>query len=98
MSLTDDLERGALAETLLANDAFRKAVAECEQTIHEAWAACPVRDTEGAHQLRLMLKSLADVVGVLEACVDNGKSARDELERIRGERNKVLSPREWRGN
>lgn len=98
MSLTDDLERGAHAEALLSNDAFKKAVTDVEQTIHEAWAACPVRDTEGAHQLRLMLKALTDVVGVLEACVDDGKSARDELERQRGERNKVLSPREWRGN
>jgi hypothetical protein len=98
MSLDKDLDRGALAESLLSNDAFKQAVTECEQTIHNAWAACPVRDIDGAHQLRLMLKSLADIVGLLEACVDNGKSAAEELERIRGERNKILSPREWRGN
>lgn len=95
MSLTQDLERGALAESLLSNDAFKQAVTEVEQTIHEAWAACPVRDVDGAHQLRLMLKALTDVVGVLEACVDNGKSAREELERMQS---KVLSPREWKGN
>ena len=98
MSLDDDLTRGAHAETLLSNDAFKKAISDVEQTIHDAWAACPVRDTEGAHQLRLMLKALADVVGALEACVDDGKSARDELERLQGQRNKVLSPREWKGN
>lgn len=97
MSLQEELNRGALSETLLSNAAFKQAVSDAEQTIHEAWASCPVRDTEGAHQLRLMLKALADIVGILEASVDNGKAAAEELERIRGERNKVLSPREWKG-
>lgn len=95
MSLDQDLRSGAQAESLLSNPAFKKAIEEVEQTIHEAWAACPVRDVDGAHQLRLMLKALTDVRGVLESCVDNGNAARIEIERLR---KNVLSPREWKGN
>lgn len=96
MSLEHDLERGARAARILADDIFTGAFDEVKKTIHDMWEACPVRDREGAHELRLMLKLLGDVRAVLEATIDDGKAAKAELERLN--QNKVLSPRDWRGN
>lgn len=95
MALEADLERGARAARILADDTFTGAFDTVKQTIHEMWEACPIRDKEGAHELRLMLKLLGDVRGVLEAAVEDGKAAKAELERLNSHR--VLSPREWKG-
>ena len=51
------------------------------QAIHEAWEACPLRDTDGAHVLKLQLKLLGDVRANLEQAVTDGKLAAAEIDR-----------------
>lgn len=92
MSLEDDITRGAKAQALLQNPVFTEAFDSVSQAIHDQWANCPVRDRDGAHELRLMLKLLTDVRAVFELAVTDGKEARrriDELNRP------VLTPKQW---
>jgi len=93
MDLTKQVERGNHAARLLNDPLLQEAFASVETAIHEQWAASPIRDHEGAHELRLMLKLLTDLKAVFEGAVTDGKVAADELNR----RNKVLSPRQWSG-
>jgi hypothetical protein len=51
------------------------------KAIHEAWEACPVRDTEGQHVLKLQLKLLGDVRANLEQAITDGKLASIEVDR-----------------
>ncbi len=94
MTLQKDVERGARANALLEDPLLKEAFQSVEQAIHEKWAECPLRDKEGAHGLRLMLKLLGDVRAVLESTVADGKVAAAELERLN---RRVLSPAQWSG-
>jgi hypothetical protein len=92
--LTKDVERGNQAARLLNDPVLCDAFEEVKRAIHEQWASCPLRDREGAHELRLMLKLTNDVWAVLEAALSDGKVAVQELERLN---RKVLTPKEWSG-
>ena len=94
MNLTDDVSRGAEAKALLETPAFVRAMENVRTAIHERWESAPVRDVEGQHELKLMLKLLNDVQSVLEAAVFDGNAAAQELDRLNA---KVLSPRQWMG-
>jgi microcompartment protein CcmL/EutN len=74
---------------------LQEAFGSVEQAIHEKWADCPLRDREGAHELKLMLKLLGDVRAVLEAAVSDGKIAAQRLDELNSRR--VLSPAQWSG-
>jgi hypothetical protein len=74
---------------------LQEAFGSVEQAIHEKWADCPMRDREGAHELKLMLKLLGDVRAVLEAAVSDGKIAAQRLDELNSRR--VLSPAQWSG-
>jgi hypothetical protein len=92
MTLEDDMTRGAKAQALLQNPLFVEAFESVSQAIHDQWANCPVRDRDGAHELRLMLKLLNDVRSVFELAVSDGKEARRRLDEL----NKpVLTPKQW---
>jgi hypothetical protein len=95
MSLPKDVERGSRAQTLLTDPLFSEAFENVRTAIHEKWEACPLRDRDGAHELRLMLKLLGDVRAVLESTIVDGKVASAELERLN---RRVLSPAQWKGN
>lgn len=94
MNLPEQVKRGNDAARLLNDPMFLEAFANVSQAIHEQWANCPLRDREGAHELRLMLKLLNDLKAVLEMALTDGKVAAQELERLN---RKVISPREWSG-
>jgi hypothetical protein len=87
-----DITRGAKAQALLQNPLFAEGFESVEKAIHEQWSACPIRDRDGAHELRLMLKLLHDVRSVFELAVQDGKLAADELRRLN---EKVLTPKQW---
>jgi microcompartment protein CcmL/EutN len=74
---------------------LQEAFGSVEQAIHEKWADCPLRDREGAHELKLMLKLLGDVRAVLEAAVSDGKIAAQRLDELNSRR--VLTPAQWSG-
>lgn len=67
------IERGDRAAKLLGDPLLSDAFAAVEAAIHDQWAATPVRDRDGAHELRLMLKLLRDVRANLERAVADGK-------------------------
>jgi hypothetical protein len=92
MTLEDQMTRGAKAQALLQNPLFVEAFESVSNAIHDQWANCPIRDRDGAHELRLMLKLLNDVRSVFELAVSDGKEARRRLDEL----NKpVLTPKQW---
>lgn len=93
MSLADQKERGQKADKLLSDPLFAESFAEARQVIFDAWEAAPIRDKEGAHELKLMLKLLSDVRAILERAITDGKMAAAEL--VNQER-RDLSPAQFR--
>lgn len=93
MNIEQDLERGAKAEKLLRDSTLSQAFDDVRKAIIEQWEACPVRDHEGQHELKLMLKLLSDVRANLERAVADGKLAAAELERLN---RRALSPAEFK--
>jgi hypothetical protein len=94
MSLQDEIDRGQRAARLVNDPVFQEAFELVSNAIHEQWAQCPIRDKEGAHELRLMLKLLGDVRAVLETAVGDGKLAVQKLEELN---RRVISPAQWSG-
>jgi len=91
LSLQEDVDRAQKAERLLKDDTLAKAFDDVAAAIHAQWAAAPIRDQEGAHELKLMLKLLGDVRANLERAVSDGKMAAAELQRI----NSRVTPHEF---
>lgn len=83
MSIERDLDRAARAKAVIDNPTFQEAFDLVRQAIHEQWEATPIRDHEGAHELRLMLKLLGDVKAQLDTALADGKIAAAELTRRR---------------
>lgn len=92
MSLQDELDRGLKAAKLISDPMLVEAFDLVSQAIHERWEQCPIRDRDGAHELKLQLKLLGDVRANLEQAVANGKLAAAELKI----QNAALSPAEFR--
>lgn len=67
------LERAAKAEQLLKNPLIEEAFALVHSGIVQKWEQTPIRDREGAHELKLMLKLLGDVRAALTQAVNDGK-------------------------
>lgn len=82
MNLEKELERGQRAERILRDEAFNEAWDTVRGAILAQWEACPIRDKEGAHELKLMLKLLGDVRAVFSRAIEDGKLAAIELERL----------------
>jgi len=94
MNLPDVVAKGAEAQALLETPAFVSAFESVRSAIHEQWAASPIRDAQGQHELKLMLKLLNDLLTVLEVAVVDGNEARRELDRLNAS---VISPKQWMG-
>lgn len=93
MSLEDDRTRGQKADKLISDPLFAESFTEARQVILDAWEATPIRDRDGAHELKLMLKLLSDVRAILERAIMDGKLAAAEL--VNQER-RDLSPAQFR--
>lgn len=94
MNLVHDADRGARAQQIIDNPIFDGAFKAVEQAIFDQWAASPIRDHEGQHELRLMLNLLRDVRASLEQTMADGKIAVEELKRQNA---RPLSPAQWSG-
>lgn len=81
IALHKQVEAANKAKTVLDSEAFQSAYNAVRDAIIEAWEACPVRDRDGAHELKLMLKIHGDIRGHLEKAVADGKFAALELEK-----------------
>jgi hypothetical protein len=92
MSLALDIDRAHKADKLLKDEMLTEAFGLVRQAIIDRWEATPLRDQEGAHELKLQLKLLSDVRANLEQAVNDGKLAAAELKT----QSRVLSPKEWK--
>jgi hypothetical protein len=79
--LSQDINRETAAKAVLEMPAFQEAVANVRAAITTQWATSPIRDTEGQHELRLMLKLLDDLMLNLKSALNDGHIARIEIER-----------------
>lgn len=81
LTLRKAMERGGKASALIKQLEEFGAVADVRAAIVEQWSKCPVRDREGAHELKLMMKLLNDIEGHLHHAIEQGKFAAEELKR-----------------
>lgn len=93
MNLADQRERGQKADKLLNDPMFAECFSDVRDVLIEAWEQAPIRDKEGAHELKLMLKLLGDVRAILERAITDGKIAAAEL--VQQER-RDLTPAQFR--
>ena len=73
MSDKEVLEKASKAERLLADPLLTESFDAIRMAILDKIEAAPVRDRDGVHELKLMLKLLRDVRGNLEQAVRDGK-------------------------
>jgi hypothetical protein len=83
MTAEETLERANRAEKLVNDPAFNEAFALLRETILANIENAPIRDTDGVHELRLMLKILRGVRSHLEQAVRDGKVIVHRLEEKR---------------
>ena len=80
MSASEELRRGEQARQLLQNELYQDAISQVRQAIIDKWISAPMRDIEGQHELKLMLKLLGDVTGYIQTTMETGKMAQIQLE------------------
>jgi hypothetical protein len=80
MTIETDLDRAHRAKAILDNPTYQESFELVRQAILEQWEATPIRDKDGAHELKLMLKLLGDVRANLERAIADGTMAAHELE------------------
>lgn len=76
-----EAEQGRQAELLLDNPIYKESIEAVRAAIFQAWASCPIRDIEGQHELKLMLKLLHDLTLNIETVAQTGKMAKIEIKR-----------------
>jgi hypothetical protein len=74
------------AEFLLNHPALQRTLDEMERAIVDAWSKCPIRDTQGQHELLLMKKTHEKFVGCLKKSIRDGRVAQ---ERLRAEESRI---------
>lgn len=79
--LRKELDRGTRAARLLQDPVFTEAFAEVEAKMLESLINAPVRDTQGVHELKLMIQCLRKVRGHIERWAATGRMASKELSR-----------------
>jgi hypothetical protein len=84
-----DIDRGSRADRLLNDDEFKAAVEALRSALIAQWEQCPIRDKDGAHELKLMLKLLGDLQAHLRSVADTGKLAKLEVDRLESLKLKV---------
>ena len=95
MSLEADIERGQHAKRLLNDPLIREAFETLSGTLHAAWESSPIRDREGQHEIKLMLKLLSDLKGYFDLALSDGELAAQTL-KAREESKKGYSPAQWK--
>lgn len=80
MSASEELRRGEQARQLLQNELYQDAVTQVRQAIIDKWMQAPLRDREGHHELKIMLKLLGDLTGYIQTTLETGKLAQIQVE------------------
>lgn len=92
MSLQDEVTRGQKADKLIHDPTLCEAFDLVRDAIIAKWEQTPLRDRDGAHELKLMLKLLGDVRANLEQAIADGKLAAAELQQ---QARRELSPADY---
>ena len=69
----EQMNRAAKAQALLNDPELTEAFESVRKSIIDRWEATPIRDKDGAHELKLMLKLLGDVRANIQSVVNTGK-------------------------
>lgn len=81
MNASDEIQRGIQAQSILDSEIYQESVSAVRQAIISQWEQCPIRDQEGQHELKLMLKLLGDLQANLKTVMETGKLAKVQIER-----------------
>jgi len=73
LSQSEQLKRAARARALLDDPELTRAFTGVREALLDRFESCPVRDIEGQHEIKLMLKLLNDVRANLLSVLDSGK-------------------------
>jgi len=95
MTLESDIERGQHAKRLLNDPLIQEAFGSLSVALHTAWETSPIRDREGQHEIKLMLKLLSDLKGYFDLALSDGELAAQTL-KAREESKKGYSPAQWK--
>lgn len=95
VTLEAQVDRGQHAERILTDPLVVGAFETVALSLHAAWEACPIRDREGQHELKLMLKLLSDLKGYFDLAISDGQLAADQI-RLREDSHKGYSPAQWK--
>lgn len=79
----NDIARGEAAQRILDDEVYRDAVESVRRNIIDKWAGAPIRDTEGQHELKLMLHLLDSIESTLRLVMTTGKLEKSRLEKAR---------------
>ena len=83
MSFKEELRRGELARHVVENEIYQDAIKQVREGIIKKWEEAPLRDREGHHELKIMLKLLCEITGYIQTTMDTGKMAQIQLEHDR---------------
>ena len=81
MNAEQEIVRGLQAQSILDSEIYKECVNQVREAIISQWEASPIRDREGQHELRLMLKLLNDLQANIKTVADTGKLAKIQIER-----------------
>lgn len=80
MSDKDEISKAAKAQALLNDATLSEAFSNLRIALLQKIELAPLRDEEGVHEARLMLKLLRDLKGNLVLFVNAGKMAEVKIE------------------
>jgi hypothetical protein len=86
MTPEKEIERGLHADQLLDHYLFKESFTTVRQNIMDSWASSPIRDKEGAHELRLMLHCLTNIENYIRSIAETGKMASLQREQTLGQK------------
>lgn len=78
-SLERQAREGHQAGELLRDGLFSQIINDMRTKIIEEWRSAPLRDLDGQHELKLMLKVLDDIVKNIEQSYLTGEMAKKQL-------------------
>ena len=81
MNTETEAEKGRQAELLLDNPVYQESIEIVRNRIISSWESSPIRDKEGQHELKLMLKLLLDLTANIKLVAETGKLAKIQIER-----------------
>jgi hypothetical protein len=67
------MEKANRAKHLMDDKVFQEAFQGVRAALLDRFEQCPIRDKEGQHEIKLMLKLLGDVRANLQSMIDSGK-------------------------